>query len=275
MTTVLPLLSLLGRDTEPFPGQGNHTATGFWGKHPWIGKTASYSGESLLASICKERARKGRTNPMQVNIRPARADDSAFLAWVILASGRAHVKRGIWEVILGEPEERCLAFLQLLSATSVRHQFHCSCYLLAEVEGRAVSGLGGYDPAVLKSGAIRSAVEEVIAQLGIPPLQAMTSKDSARILDCIPAEAEGAWMIDSVATIPEFRRQGIVDMLLDEMVTKGREQGFKLSQINIYIGNTPAQRAYEKHGFRIVDEKRDPYFEAQIGSPGMARLLRT
>jgi ribosomal protein S18 acetylase RimI-like enzyme len=34
-----------------------------------------------------------------------------------------------------------------------------------------------------------------------------------------------------------------------------------------------AQRAYEKHGFKIIDEKYDPYFEEQIGSPGMARLL--
>jgi ribosomal protein S18 acetylase RimI-like enzyme len=217
---------------------------------------------------------EGRINPVQVNIRSARADDSAFLAWVILASGRAHVKRGIWEVILGEPEERCLDFLQRLSATAIRHQFHYSCYLLAEVEGCAVSGLGGYDPAVLGSQDIRSAVEEVFAQRGIPPLTAMTSKNSARILDCIPTEAEGAWMIDSVATVPEFRRQGIVDLLLDEMIAKGREQGFRLSQINIYIGNTPAQRAYEKHGFKIIDEKRDSYFEAQIGSPGMARLLR-
>jgi len=38
---VLPLSSLLGGDTEPFPGQRNHTTTGFWGKHPWIGKTAA------------------------------------------------------------------------------------------------------------------------------------------------------------------------------------------------------------------------------------------
>ena len=40
---------------------------------------------------------------MDVEIRSARADDAAFLAWLILTAGRAHVKRGIWEVILNEP----------------------------------------------------------------------------------------------------------------------------------------------------------------------------
>ena len=59
-----------------------------------------------------------------------------------------------------------------------------------------------------------------------------------------------------------------------EIMEKGRLQGFKRAQINIYIGNIPAQRLYEKYGFRIIDEIRDPYFESQIGSPGMARMLR-
>jgi ribosomal protein S18 acetylase RimI-like enzyme len=55
---------------------------------------------------------------------------------------------------------------------------------------------------------------------------------------------------------------------------KGKQQGLHRAQINIYIGNTPAQLAYEKHGFGILDEKRDPIFEEQIGAPGMARLVR-
>jgi ribosomal protein S18 acetylase RimI-like enzyme len=85
---------------------------------------------------------------------------------------------------------------------------------------------------------------------------------------------EDAWIVDSVATLPEFRRTGMVDHLLSAILDKGRSHGFRRSQINIYIGNTPAQKAYEKHGFTLVDEKRHPDFEAEIGSPGMARMLR-
>ena len=99
-------------------------------------------------------------------------------------------------------------------------------------------------------------------------------KRSERVLCCIPDEVEGAWIIDSVATVPEFRRRGIVSKLLDRILDKGREQGFPRAQINMYIGNIPAQKAYEKHGFRILDEKRHPSFEMEIGSPGMVRLLR-
>jgi hypothetical protein len=42
---------------------------------------------------------------MDIQIRPARPEDAEFLAWVILTAGRAHVTRGIWEVILGGTEQ--------------------------------------------------------------------------------------------------------------------------------------------------------------------------
>jgi len=65
-------------------------------------------------------------------------------------------------------------------------------------------------------------------------------------------------------------KRGIVGRLLAEIIAAGREKGFSRAQINIYIGNDPARRLYEKHGFKVVDEIRDPYFQQQIGSPGMA-----
>jgi len=211
---------------------------------------------------------------MNIQIRPARPDDAPFLAWVILISGRAHVQRGIWEVILGGTEEECLTFLQQLTISKTPHLFHHSCFLIAEVDGRPVAALGGYDPKVLGYLALRRAVVEVSQKMGFSGADEGAMKHSERVLCCIPDEVAGAWIIDSVATVPEFRRKGIVDKLLEEILEKGRKQGFRLAQINMYIGNFPAQRAYEKHGFKVIDEKRHPDFEAEIGSPGMTRLLR-
>ncbi len=111
-------------------------------------------------------------------------------------------------------------------------------------------------------------------KLGMSEPDKAAGARSEKVLACIPEEVEGAWVIDSVATVPEFRRQGIVSRLLEKILAKGRKQGFRRAQINMYIGNTPAQKAYEKHGFKVVDEKRHPAFEEEIGSPGMARLLR-
>jgi ribosomal protein S18 acetylase RimI-like enzyme len=150
--------------------------------------------------------------------------------------------------------------------------FHHSLYLLAEIDGRPAAGLGGYDPKTQGYDVLREALPEVYEAVGwgMSPLPELARE----VLACIPEAVEGAWVIDSVATLPEFRRRGMVDRLLDEIMGHGRRLGFGKAQINIYIGNTPAQRAYEKQGFRILDEIRAAAFEQEIGSPGMARLVR-
>jgi ribosomal protein S18 acetylase RimI-like enzyme len=211
---------------------------------------------------------------MNNEIRPARPEDAEFLAWVILTAGRAHVTRGIWEVILGATEQDSLEFLKLLAVTARRHLFHYSCYLIAEADGRPAAGLGGYDPKIYGYEALYLAMPEVFKKLGHSGPDPETNKRAERVLCCIPEDTEGAWIIDSVATLPQYRRKGLVDRLLAAILEKGRQEGFRRTQISIYIGNIAAQRAYEKHGFKIVAEKRHPDFEAEIGSPGMALMLR-
>ena len=210
---------------------------------------------------------------MDLKIRNARVNDAAFLAWLILTAGRAHVKRGIWEVVLNQPEDDCIGFLEFLTITDTPHLFHHSCYLVAEAQEGPVSGIGGYDPDTLGYPRLIEALPKVYAKLGKLPTNDMAAGEPPRITACIPPSVEGAWVIDSVATLPAFRRKGIVDRLLDNVIDLGREKGYRQAQISIYIGNTPAQRAYEKHGFRLIDEWPDPYFEKEIGSPGMARLI--
>ncbi|MBI5586315.1 MAG: GNAT family N-acetyltransferase [Deltaproteobacteria bacterium] len=210
---------------------------------------------------------------MDLKIRNADVDDAAFLAWLILTAGRAHVGRGIWEVILNQPEEYCLNFLRVMTVTGDPHPFHYSCYLVAEAAEGPVSGLGGYDPDTQGYPKLMEALPEVFRKLGTPPGELAAGK-TPRITASIPPALPGAWVIDSVATLPAFRRKGIVDRLLDHILASGRKKGYRRAQISIYLGNTPAQRAYEKHGFRLLDEWPDPYFAKEIGSPGMARLIR-
>ncbi len=211
---------------------------------------------------------------MDLKLRNAGVNDAAFLAWLILSAGRAYLKRGIWEVILNQPEGDCLRFLELLTVTSIPHLFHHSCYLIAEAEAGPVSGIGGYDPDLLGYHKLLESLPEVYRKLGRRPAGEMAAEASPRITACIPPAVDGAWVIDSVATLPAFRRRGIVDTLLENVLALGREKGYRQAQISIYIGNTPAQRAYEKHGFRLLDEWPDPYFKKEIGARGMARLIR-
>ena len=91
-------------------------------------------------------------------------------------------------------------------------------------------------------------------------------------VDCHEEDAEGAWVVEWVATLPDFRRRGLVHELLLAILEEGRERGHPRAQIGILIGNIPAQSAYENVGFRMTLEKTSERFEAVIGSPGLARL---
>ena len=209
-------------------------------------------------------------------IRNAGPEDAPFLAWLMLESGRGHVQKGIWEVILQLPEDDCLEFFRVLIVTEFIHLYHYSCYLMAELDGKPVAGLGGHDPAARGHHTIPSALPEVLPKVKKNPLWDVVAgtAPTPKIVDCIPPSLEGVWAIDSVATLPEFRRLGLIDRLLVDMMDNGRSRGFKKAQINLFMGNIPAQRAYEKHGFKILDEFPDPYFEKEIGAPGMSRMIR-
>lgn len=211
---------------------------------------------------------------MNVKIRPATIDDVPFLAWVMLAATRSHNKYGAWEHYVGGTEEDCLAFLRLIASTQKSHLFHYSVFIVAEIEGKKVGALSGYDPKVQGMGAFVKALPEVIQKLGwSEAYQNAAMERNLPFMMCAPDNAAGAWIVESVAVVPEYRRRGIIDLLLKEILSRGRKNGFKLAQIGVITDNIPAKQAYEKQGFRFDSEKRNADFEKIYGSPGIARLL--
>ena len=94
--------------------------------------------------------------------RHAGPEDASFLAQAILIAGRAHVTKGIWEVVLGGTEEECVDFLHHISITRIPHLFHYSYYLIAEDDAsRPIGSLGGYDPEISGYQALEQAIPEV------------------------------------------------------------------------------------------------------------------
>lgn len=207
-------------------------------------------------------------------IRAAVRDDAAFVAWVILAASRSHLPRGAWDVSIGGSDEECLAFLERMVVYEPRTFCHYSRFLIAEVDGRAAAGLSAYDPAQV--GDVSSAIDDVLTQLG------WTAEDIAAsnqrfmpFLTCVPEQPPGMWVVEWVAARPEYRRRGLVDALLKDVLADGRRQRYERAQIGVLVGNTPAERAYLKAGFRTDVERRHPDFEALIGCPGITQMRRT
>ena len=95
----------------------------------------------------------------------------------------------------------------------------------------------------------------------------------ARVEFCYP-NPDGLWIVEWVATRPEFRGRALIRRLLREILDLGREEGFQKAQIGYLLGNTRAKSAYEGVGFEWVEEHCHPAFEEDYGTPGIARMQR-
>ena len=212
------------------------------------------------------------TTATGVRIVDARPDDARFVAWVTLAAFRSHLPLGMWDHMFGGTDKELLDYLTVLTTTEQLHWVHCSLFSIAEVEGTPAAGLSGFFEELQHGDALQRGIQEANEKTG-RVLDSEALGRAMTILNIVMEHEPGAWVVESVATRPEFRRRGLIDLLMAEMLERGRRRGAKTADIGVFIGNDPAQRAYEKHGFRVVDEKRDAAFEAVYGTPG-ARMLR-
>jgi ribosomal protein S18 acetylase RimI-like enzyme len=204
-------------------------------------------------------------------IRRARPDDARFLAWVILAATRSHRPRSFFDLLLPESDALRTGVIEELVLHEKPSWWHWSLFWIAEHESRPAAALSGFDPRLLT--ATNESVPAALAARGIDAEgQAARFAQCAPMFACFHHPAPGAWVVESVATRPEARGRGLAQALVDQVLAEGRDAGHEIAQLTILIGNIAAQRVYESRGFRINAEKRDPAFEAEIGSPGLAQM---
>ena len=218
------------------------------------------------------------TTNKDIEIVEARPEHVPFIAWVMLAAARSHLERGMWDFMAGPDEGRTLRFLEGLASAPEPNWAHHSMFLIAEVKGRPVSALGGYFDEEHGPASLGMAIPAAALASGIKLedlAQVWLTSGGATIAKVSPEHVPGAWIVEHVATLPEFRRQGLIDRLLAAVIEKGRSRGATVADVGVFIGNDRAQRAYEKAGFVVTGERRNADFEAAYGFPGVRDLSRT
>jgi len=170
---------------------------------------------------------------------------------------------------------RVLRYLEVLVQTEQKHQGSYDLFLVAEVDGVPAAGLCGFFENELPGATMMAAAMEANATAGLTKEETAAGWDRAKAIMGLTGltHEPGCWVLENVACKPEFRRRGLVERMIYELLDRGRKNGATVADIGVFIDNTPAQRLYEKCGFEVVQEVRDAEFEAAYGSPG-ARQLR-
>ena len=213
------------------------------------------------------------TTSTGIQIVEAQPKHAQFIAWVALEAFRSHMERGFWDHLMGGSDESLIRYLEVLTTTEATHWVHHSIFLVAEVDGQPASALSGYFEEEHGGGRLREGMQEADAKTGRVTDPERIAR-AMTIMAVVPDHPGGAWIVEDVATLPEFRRQGMIDRLMPEILDRGRARGATTADISVFIGNDNAQRAYEKHGFEVVGEKLDAAFEAVYKTPGIRTLRR-
>ena len=211
---------------------------------------------------------------MVTHFRPARAADAPFLAEVLEMAGRGHLALGAWDLVFPDERERRRA-LEQLAGGALRSWCHHSLFEVAERSGDAWAALVSIEPEELGDVSLGKPLLDVFQRLAWPPERiAAVGPLLAPYLRCFPDMPPGSWIVENVGARADMRRRGLVGALLERALETGCSRGHRRAQISCLIGNLPAQRAYEKAGFAVVEERTDLEFERLMGAPGFSRMTR-
>lgn len=210
---------------------------------------------------------------MSVVIHPATPDDAAFIGYACVSSARSQLARGWFEIVLQRDEAFCLEFAKYLTIAKARSWWHWSLFQVAEVDGVVASALCGFgDESVYYHS--REAMAEAATKMGIPKSEYEQFRSRGHFIVSPATSEDRAWTIENVATAEAYRGRGLVQKLIDAEIELARAANFKRMQVSFFIGNTPAERAYTKAGFKFAEQKTAPDFQAALGIPGVIRYAR-
>jgi ribosomal protein S18 acetylase RimI-like enzyme len=210
---------------------------------------------------------------METIIRPAKPQDAVTVARLMYIAGQGHVEPSVYDLMIpgppGPTEER-LSLLERLFVADNDSMFHYSHCMVTEVDGDVTASLAALD----KEDGRRRKSAAALAKIGWTEREFDLMNEAMRpVFRVTPPIPEGAWIIENVATLSEYRRRGLANALLTAALSEGRRRGFACTQLSCFIGNIPAQKAYEKVGFGVTGQYKDRPFEKIFGCPGMSRLV--
>jgi ribosomal protein S18 acetylase RimI-like enzyme len=215
-----------------------------------------------------------RAQTPEVALADAREDDVPFLAWVLQAASLSHLQQSTFDVFVDNVEHARRQLLEGLASTEVRQWSNYRRFIVARSGDQPVGALCGYFLEECDGPLFGKSTIDVVTRMGWSHDDLVAAWNRIKPVSRVLLDREpGAWIVESVAVLPEFRRMGILTRLMSSILERGRGRGATTAEISVLIGNDSAQRAYEKAGFVVAAEARDADYEATFGCPGV-RLLR-
>lgn len=162
----------------------------------------------------------------RIIIREAVADDAPFVGLVVCMALHYDDTHPLYKV-----------FVKLAARTDAQYSY-CNA-LVAEVDGKVVGAIVGYDGARLYE--LRA------------PLQALMVEKMGRAIEIEDETSAGEFYIDSLAVLPQYRGYGIGSKLLCAMRERAFAAGFSRVGLLVDVDNPAAEALYTSLGFERIN----------------------
>lgn len=253
------------------------------------------------------------TLPGGYSLERAKASDADFLGLACVSSERAHIGRGIWDIVFGDdskaPDEPSPFPQRVLTRVvadpeATAMPYHHSRFLVIRrasdgapvASACAYASVGGVSlfseasRAALTRAAVALSEEDAKApgdgaaaewtaekcEEAYPRLKFVAeSFPGVAAADGSPIPYDGAWMIEAVYTLAEERGKGLAAAVTKGALDAGKEAGCPNCIINTHLGNDGAVRVYERLGFSFVADGDSDACEAKLGVRGFKVLQVT
>lgn len=206
----------------------------------------------------------------EFHFRRASMEDASALGELIYIAAQGNYATSGYSLSIGGSRDYQISRLASLATAIPPSWFHYSHCSVVEHAGRVVAGLAGFHKA-----SIEVHIAPALREIGWTDFEIQILN---RMLDpisrCFPIDPPGAWTIDHVAVIPQFRRRGLLRQLLTAEIERARGAGYRIAQLDVFSTNAPAIAAYQGAGFQRTVEFGDATFQRLLGRDPMWRLTR-
>jgi len=199
---------------------------------------------------------------MSITIKQATAEDSPFLAQMILQSSRAGKKDGLFDLIFESTDDATiLKQLESLTQTEAKSHCHYKNFLIAEMDGKSVGTLCSYEPRI----STRETFEKALKEIGLSEFE-----ESLEVMYCCDFELnKRTLMFDFMEELDGFIDVGVLKALMQKSLLTARLKGYRIAQTIIEIGSLESELFYKKLGFHVVKQLECELYKEKFGRHGL------
>jgi ribosomal protein S18 acetylase RimI-like enzyme len=212
---------------------------------------------------------------MRIVIRKAVESDTEFVIDSIINAEKSGTEKITYCEIFSISEEDFRNILhQILEEEIEGFEFCIKNFLVAQINQKMVGAVSGWIEGT--DGMSSSLLKMNAFSFFLSKTKINSSHQNIKIIEEIGIEREiGCLQLDSVYTLPEYRRQGITGILIEAHINQVKKQNpeVKKSQIILMKENLSAMEAYQKAGFTKVLEKYSENRKISEILPGRGKLL--